>query len=123
MLLANAMMDEGGGGGGGGGGDSDFSTCTISVVDSNEYSYFTSMPVIFEENALGPGSPPMIYTDYSASWSESGNFNVALYKGNAYCTFRVDVDAPPHTVSVTGGITDMGDGVMLISGNGTITIS
>ena len=111
MLLANAMGESGGGGGGG---SSDFSTATVTLVDNVGDGINFVIPYVCEANAMGEGSPAMIY---SASMTyEAGTYTVALYKGALMCEIV-------YSITTTGDITNLFENMYLITGDCTITIT
>lgn len=96
--------------GGGGGGSSDFSTAEVTVVGhTNE-----ALPLIFQEGALGEGSPACLYTVMQAL--ESGIYNIPLYKGSSVVEIH-------NVTDTSGSITNLFETIYLITGDCTITIT
>ncbi len=91
----------------GGGGSSDFSTATVTFTNI-EGTYF-SLPCIMDEDGVSGIS--------CAGITESGTYTIPLYTG--LCAGGYDTTS---TVTVTGDIQDVG-GFLLITGDGTITLS
>ena len=99
----------------GGGGSSDFTTAKVTTIwsDAEEQTVLTIPCGITEDNV----SATVIYVVTSEG---SGTiFDVPLYKG--LCVLEVTV-AENEEIITTGDIT-FKDGVLFISGDGTITIS
>lgn len=90
----------------GGGGSSDFSTAEVLITNNTANDVLCLIPLVTNEgvNALG--------TLYS---NDSGNVTIPLYTGTAI----LFIDSP---VSITGDITEE-DGLLHVTGDGTITIS
>lgn len=110
MLLANAMMGEGGGGGGG---DSDFSTAQVTFVNNTGGYINVSAPIILDEEEISALLPT-----YSFS-SSSDTTQIGLYKGNALLLI-----SGQYVITYTGDITEVVANVQyLITGDCTITIS
>ena len=88
-----------------GGGSSDFSTAEVTVIGSG--GAISGANIYDDEN-----------DDNTASYGvlESGVNTVVLYKGKAI------LYAQGEEISVSGSITD-NEGVLTVTGNGTITIS
>lgn len=87
-------------------GSSDFSTAEVLITNNTANDVLCLIPIVTNEgvNALG--------TLYS---NDSGNMTIPLYTGTAI----LFIDSP---VSITGDIADE-DGLLYVTGNGTITIS
>lgn len=88
----------------GGGGSSDFSTAKVTLTNETPLG----LTLAHSDNTTGI-SPQM---------GQSGEYEVVLYKGKAEGIFM----SPSGNVSVTGNIT-YNDGELVITGDGTITIS
>lgn len=109
MLLANAMMGEGGGGGGGGGGD--FSTATVTITKNTIYQFDVALPIVDGD---------YLYGVTGSDWA-TGEKQVVLYKN--YCEGLIITSSTDKiTVTGTGGVTIDGMFVM-VTGDGTITIT
>ena len=99
-------------GGGGGGGSSDFSTAEVTFIDEGGIGEDVFGPILYD----GEGDAGIIpYTS-----TDSGTISIALYKGVAGLYVKNGTD---YTFSVSGDITDDGQGYFTITGDGTITIS
>ena len=116
-LFELAVAKKLAGGGGGGGGDSDFSTCTVTII-TNSRSPLINAPVVFDSGTLGPGSPAAIFPyDVVLDIGETV-VTVPLYKGSCLWESSSWGD---RSVTVSGNIADMG-GMLLITGDGTVTV-
>ena len=94
----------------GGGGSSDFSTATVTVTNNVE----TTLCAPFVVDVDG-------YKGIFVVNSNSGEYDVALYKGMCQATFISSLPESVH-VAVTGNIT-YNDEIFFITGDCTITIS
>ena len=103
MLLTKGIMGESGGGGGGG--SSDFSTAQVTVVNNTATVAFYA-PCYYDDG-----------DDSCADVMTSATNNIILYKGIAYALL-----SEPATAVATGSI-EVADTVIIITGDGTITIS
>lgn len=93
------------------GGGSDFSTATVTVTTTlNVPMYF---PVKEEDPELGE----MIFCVHSGG----GVYDVVMFNGK--CGFFINVDDGVDTVNVTGACQYFGGGMVLVTGDCTITIS
>lgn len=100
--------------GGGGGGSSDFTTAKLTLDDYANIPLAVSMCA--DNFGLGIDTiSPLI--------SQSGTYDVVLYKGNALALNLGSMVGAETTVTVSGNATNMGDGAILITGDCTITIS
>lgn len=90
----------------GGGGSSDFSTAEVLITNNTANDVLCLLPIVTNEgvNALG-----YLYS------GDSGNVTIPLYNGTAI----LFIDS---AVILTGDIADE-DGLLYVTGNGTITIS
>lgn len=88
----------------GGGGSSDFSTAKVTLTNETPFG----LTLAHSDNTTG----------ISTQMGQSGEYEVVLYKGKAEGIFM----SPSGNVSVTGNIT-YNDGELVITGDGTITIS
>lgn len=102
-------------GGGGGGGSSDFSTAEVTITITAGESYLQIPTVV---------STPMdaILNRQVNTMSGEVSLIVPLYKGSLALSASAIV-AAGASVNVTGDIQYMGRGGILITGDGTITIS
>lgn len=107
MLLGEQLTE----GQGGGGGSSDFSTATVSVTRAQRKT--VCMPFIFDNE----NSAIMAFV------MDSGEYTAVLYKGVCVAS-ALDLENPMFTpnVVVTGNATVEGADI-IITGDGTITIS
>lgn len=105
---------------GGGGGDSDFSIANVTFV--NTYSGIVSLggPVVFEESEMLEGAPALAYDLFNSviTPNETVTRKIPLYKGSALITF-----GDTFTCATTGDIEAVGTGMLLVTGDGTITIT
>lgn len=115
-ILAMALAGEGGGGGG----SSDFSTAEVTFVNNTGASSFANIPICVEENALGEGSPAMVYYLVETPDATPVVENVPLYKGSCYG--RWDTNDNQFEISVSGDAVLAGEGAVLITGDCTITL-
>jgi hypothetical protein len=95
---------------GGGGGSSDFSTAKITVTNNAEATLCA--PYVVDVDG---------FQGVFIANSNSGEFDVALYKGHSQAGF-VSSTPPTFNVAVTGEISYR-EGTFFITGDGTITIS
>ena len=93
-------------GGGGGGGSSDFSTATVTIVGGTVHS---CLPYLI--NDFGLEGLFVITQGY-----REGSHTIALWHGA--CIVELT-----GNLSISGSIEDMGEGMYLITGDCTITIS
>lgn len=113
ILLASKLSE------GGGGGSSDFSIATVTTINNSSFEVMNlNIPIVCEENELGEGSPAMIHNEMVIQSGEETH-KVCMYKGLAFCE---EVSYPNLVIAVSGNI-EYEDGNMVITGNGTITIS
>ena len=108
-------------GGGGGGGDSDFSTAEVTIVNNTSIGRnVENFPNCVEANELGSGSPATIYSilPVTINAGESAQFKVPLYKGT--CVWAYDFNK--YQVIVTGELVQPQLGLVMIQGDGTITL-
>jgi len=104
----------------GGGGSSDFTTAEVTVINNAYQTIYASIPVVYEENELGEGSPATLVCDTLFVYGETTIINVPLYKG----TCLVNGSAFEQVIlDMEGNIQQMFNGVLMITGDGTITIS
>lgn len=104
-----------------GGGSSDFSTAEVTIVNvdvAEELPVY--LPNCVEENALGEGSPAMVFCMNAITEPGTYTYNIALYKGIALGQIAI---GPTLDFAVTGDIIDRGNGQIMITGSGTVTIS
>lgn len=98
------------------GGSSDYSTATVTVAGR---SILGTFPLCLDLS--GQGAP----IDYVLSIGEReysvGEFQIALWKGNATASFAPKFTG--QTVSISGDITLVQDNQYIISGDCTITVS
>ena len=100
----------------GGGGGGDFTTAEVSCVASGDINVSFDAPIIDNNDDFLMGSYSFI-TD---------SFTVVLYKGalEAYLWDNGNNSpVPAENISVTGDIEVDDDGVVIISGDGSITIT
>ena len=98
------------------GGSSDFSTAQMMIINNTEYFVTFPSPQCLEENALGSGSPAMIYLYADRiEPATTKTIKAPLYKGGLYLIST-------NATSVSGNATLMNDDV-LVTGDCTITIS
>jgi len=95
---------------GGSGGSSDFSTATVTIVDNAGKTIL--LPFIADDDEQ------QLHSILNLGISESGDYIVPLYKGSL--TGRVSEYAEP--VSVSGDITYLPNRMVVVTGDGTITI-
>ena len=107
------------GSGGGGGGSSDFTTAKVTVINNAINTVYASIPAEYEENELGEGSPAMLFCEPFFANGETTTINVPLYKGSC-CV--IDEPFQSYSLSIKGDIQRL-EGMLLITGDGTITIS
>ena len=98
-----------GGGGGGGGGDSDFSTAQVTISNSGSFKP-CAIPFINEGQEVCMAITDIMGGDISI-------FVIPLYKGKAVIYIESE------NISVTGAVEDLGGGYLMVTGDGTITIS
>ena len=116
MLLANAMGESGGGGGGG---SSDFSTAEVTIQ--------VGLGLEVTVNMVNVDGEEMLTGAFFSTSSEPATttYSAVLYKGVGYASIFDNAtgdDYDMSRVSVTGDLTkDEYD--IIITGNGTITIS
>ena len=112
---------------GGGGGSSDTSIANVTITWDAVSAQAASLtgPFCFEEGDLGEGIPAILWTEYDvSSLIEEGQplelpVKCALYKGKT----AVSVGYPEGaTITTTGSITEMFEGIYMIGGDGTISI-
>ena len=103
-----------------GGGSSDFSTAEVTFVNNTGASSFANIPICVEENALGEGSPAMVYYLVATPDATPVVENVPLYKGSCYG--RWDTNENQFEISVSGDAVLAGEGTVLITGDCTITL-
>lgn len=104
----------------GGGGSSDFSTATVTTINNSSFEVVNlSIPIVCEENELGEGSPAMIHNQMVIQSGEETH-KVCMYKGLAFCA---EASPGPNIVINVSGDIVYEDGNIMITGNGTITIS
>ena len=104
----------------GGGGSSDFTTAEVTVINHATYTVYVAIPTEYEENTLYDGSPAALSADTFFDDGDTVTINVPLYKGSCY------VSGEPFaslSVDVEGDIQQLQYGNLLITGDGTITIS
>ena len=99
-------------GGGGGGGSSDFSTATVTISNATRHSINTAIPYI---DSYNNDIEALIYIDIDAIVEHT----IPLYKGRATMYFELNTES----IALTGDLTDEGDGCIIVTGDGTITIS
>lgn len=97
--------------GGGGGGSSDFSTAEVTVVDDIKRNIL--LPFIMDDDGQE------LHSILNLGISESGSYTVPLYKGSLTGL----INEGPGSVSVSGDITHLPNGIVVITGDCTITIS
>ena len=102
-----------GGGGGGGGGDSDFSTAEVEIRDQGVGGYTLFLPIVSE--AFGP-FPDMIDATRPI---DAGNYIVPLYKGELDVAIELEEGMSVNT----SGFAEYDGGIIIITGDCTITIS
>ena len=104
MLLANAMGESGGGGG-----SSDFSTAEVQIGNTSGAPVSCGIPIVED-----------MYDDSTAittiNRDDVNTYKVILYKGKSY----IFIDS--ENIALTGDISTE-DGFLLVTGDGTITIS
>lgn len=107
--------------GGGGGGDSDFSIANVTFVNTYNGRVVLGGPVVLDENEMGEGAPAMAYDLFRMMImpNETVTRKIPLYKGSALIDFS-EID---FTCATTGDIEAAGPGMLLVTGDGTITIT
>ena len=108
-------------GGGGGGGDSDFSIASVTFVNTYSGRVNLGGPVVLEENEMGEGAPAMAYDLFRMMImpNETVTRKIPLYKGSAL----IDFDEQTFTCATTGDIEEVGPGMLLVTGSGTMTLT
>lgn len=101
-------------GGGGGGGSSDFSTAEVTVINNSEDVVALLTPLIDDE---------VLASEVNIFPNSSISVDVVLYNGVKDDVFVVVNETVIVPSSISGDIVDAGDGFLVISGDGTITIS
>ncbi len=96
-----------------GGGSSDFSTAEVTITISNENVTVIRIPIACINEDFGETA--------DSSISTSGTYSAILYKGKAIAAIEASVPPFMLNISVTGDIEYDDD--LVITGNGTITIS
>lgn len=106
---------------GGGGGDSDFSIASVTFVNTYSGNVVLGGPVVLEENEMGEGAPAMAYDLFRMmiTPNETVTRKIPLYKGSAL----IDFNETGFTCATTGDIEAAGPGMLLVTGDGTITIT
>ena len=94
---------------GGGGGSSDFSTAEVTITNVTRTDVACAIP--FVDNVYEDAEVLTIIP-----MDEEKTYNVILYKGSAY--FEIDSE----NITVTGDLSTEDNGI-IVTGNGTITIS
>ena len=89
-----------------GGGSSDFSTATVDISITGDFTVYVSQA--FDDGEVGSAYPVI---------TESGTYDIILYEGHSYAL----VDGSP-TISVSGEIENQ-SGEILIFGAGEIDIT
>lgn len=115
--IAVAKKLAGGGGGGGGGGD--FSTCTVTIHNATLLSIdLFGLPYVTEMDGFA-----FVGGLYGDQIESDGHLQltVPLYKGGCVWFASVLSVYEGATFHTTGDIVDMG-GILMITGDGTITI-
>ena len=107
----NTLLGEQLAEGGGGGGSSDFSTATLTL--NNPTEQFFSAPFI----AFTSAGAPFDFIVSNGGSVSSGDYTIALYKGNAMAII------PLGNIETSGAIESLGDSQYHITGDCTITIS
>lgn len=96
----------------GGGGGGDFSTATVTISNAAGHTINSAIPYI-DSNYNDIES--LMYIERDAVVEHT----IPLYKGRATIYFELNTES----IALTGDLTDDGDGYIIVSGNGTITIS
>lgn len=100
---------EGGGGGGGGG---DFSTASVTITNDSNKSFMLTVPFI---NRGG------IVSVLNSTDMDGTAIEAAIYGTGSLCL--VIGDNLPTTIACTGDVSNLGNGAILIKGDGTITFN
>lgn len=107
IAVARALSSGGGGGGGG-----DLSTANVTLTFNT--STYILAGACFDAGEI-PGLVPMI--------QETGNYKIALYKSKSIVFDLGALMGQTHTITVTGNATVLEAGMVLVTGDCTITIS
>ena len=113
-LFDIAVASKLAGGGGGGGGSSDFTTAKVTIGSNGIGSTVCACADIPPEYGLPIGGVVQV-----TSGLTEGVYTIPLYKGGAIAEFSV----LSGTLVTSGNITEMDEGIYLITGDCTITIS
>jgi len=119
--IAIARKLAGGSGGGGGGGSSDFTTAQVTIQNTifNKTFDVVALPFVFDEG--GESAIAGVYID-QIGVGQSLTLTVPLYKGVCAWIYGIVPSIASYSYSASGSIT-IGDGIALITGDGTITVS
>lgn len=103
------------------GGSSDFSTATVTVIATSNMTIDFNGGFPEEANVEEQAPAYLSYTKYvELSANDAVELIVALYKGTA----MISCDLADLTSYVTSGdIQDFGEGVLVVTGDGTVTFS
>lgn len=107
--VMNEAIAEGGGGGG--------ETAQVTVINMTSYNYDETNPACYEANAFSEGSPATTMAFISVDGNETATFTVPLYKGTCVWNTKETL------VFETSGDIDIVDSCIVITGDGTITIT
>lgn len=99
------------------GGSSDFSTAQVTIINNHSSGIGFRIPTYYEADLLYPAEAIF---ETRIEQSQTKNVPTILYKNRATGLLYNIEDA---TYACTGGVTDDGDGYVVVSGDGTITIS
>ncbi len=98
---------EGGGGGGG-----DFSTASVTITNDSNKSFMLAAPLI---------NRGMLVSALNSADMDGTAIEAAIY-GTGAVTLVIG-DNLPNTITCTGGVSNLGDGAILIEGDGTLTFN
>lgn len=104
----NEAIAEGGGGG---------ETAQVTFINMTSSNYDETNPACYEANALGEGSPATTMAFISVDGNETATFTVPLYKGT--CLWKTE----ESLLFETSGDIDIVNSSIVITGDGTITIT
>lgn len=106
---------------GSGGGSSDFTMCTVTVINNSEDEIEFYLPQITEIDVYG--DPSIILDADSSGMQSTDTFTCVLYKGKALGSFIFDSRPSQGNVSTSGSISyDYNANFITITGDGTLTI-
>ena len=104
------------------GGSSDFTTCTITVINDSEEAYDLYIPYVVEEDLSG--DPASAANAWSNGMGSTDTCTCILYKGRAIGQFNDNSFPRQSEVTTSGGITyDADSNIIEITGDGTLTIN